>query len=283
MAVLPPEEAARTGQFPARPSRRPVAGKPRPGRQRPSPDAGAAARRGGAGLRRERHLVHLAGAGPGRRRLARGAVGAGARPAAHAGRARLSVRAGRPARSTSGRAGEEGIEVPPGLARAIAAIEGPAYGLDSLWNARGWNRPAAALFIGWLGGPASATCCATFSRARWRRKMIVDWPARDAVCSPSSAPISAATWRMPRCRRWSRTCGGRSALFTQCWTEHAVVDRTGGERIFDHPTRGPPQLRADRLRAGQPARLQAGDAGTRNAAQASDEAPGLISGYHPGE
>ena len=30
----------------------------------------------------------------------------------------------------------------------------------------------------------------------------------------------------------------KSALFAQCWTEHAVVDRTGGERIFDHPRQG---------------------------------------------
>ena len=30
----------------------------------------------------------------------------------------------------------------------------------------------------------------------------------------------------------------RSALFAQCWTEHAVVDRTGGERTFDHPRKG---------------------------------------------
>jgi len=30
----------------------------------------------------------------------------------------------------------------------------------------------------------------------------------------------------------------RSALFRQCWSEHAVVDRAGGERIFDHPREG---------------------------------------------
>ena len=63
----------------------------------------------------------------------------------------------------SGRAGEEGMDVPPALARAIAAIDGPAYLLDSLWNARAWNRPAAACSSAGSTAPAIATCCATSS------------------------------------------------------------------------------------------------------------------------
>jgi hypothetical protein len=30
----------------------------------------------------------------------------------------------------------------------------------------------------------------------------------------------------------------RSRFFARCWSEHAVMDRTGGERTFDHPRQG---------------------------------------------
>ena len=48
------DEAARTGRLPARPSRPPVAGKPRPADRRAATHARPAARGGGAGLRHER-------------------------------------------------------------------------------------------------------------------------------------------------------------------------------------------------------------------------------------
>jgi len=82
----------------------------------------------------------------------------------------------------SGRPGEEGMDVPPALARAISAIDGPAYLLDSLWNARAWNRPAAGLFVGWLDGALDGTGDRNLLRYVFlspvARKIIPDWQAR---------------------------------------------------------------------------------------------------------
>jgi transcriptional regulator with XRE-family HTH domain len=178
----------------------------------------------------------------------------------------------------SGRGGDEGMDVPPALARAIAAIDGPAYLLDSLWNARAWNRPAAALFVGWLDGAHHATGDRNLLRYVFlspvARKIIPDWQARArrvlAEFQPASRGRRAAgagrgSTQPKRAVRpvLDRACRGRSHRRRACLPASAP---------------GPPQLPADRLRAGQPARLQAGDAGARNTAQAP--APPLISCYH---
>ena len=62
----------------------------------------------------------------------------------------------------------------------------PAYLLDSLWNARAWNRPAADLFVGWLDGALDGALDGTGDRNLLRyvflspvaRRIIPDWQAR---------------------------------------------------------------------------------------------------------
>jgi transcriptional regulator with XRE-family HTH domain len=138
----------------------------------------------------------------------------------------------------SSRAGEEGMDVPPALARAIAAIDGPAYLLDSLWNARAWNRPAAALFVGWLDGTSDRNLLRYVFLSPVARKIIPDWQARARRVLAEFRADSSRHLEDAELQALVEDLRGRSALFAQCWTEHAVVDRTGGERIFDHPREG---------------------------------------------
>lgn len=146
----------------------------------------------------------------------------------------------------SGRADDEGMDVPPALARAIAAINGPAYLLDSLWNARAWNRQAAALFVGWLDGALDGGLDGIGDRNLLRyvflspvaRKIIPDWQARARRVLAEFRADSSRHLEDAGLQMLVEDLRGRSALFKQCWTEHAVVDRTGGERIFDHPRKG---------------------------------------------
>ena len=140
--------------------------------------------------------------------------------------------------SLSSRAGEEGMDVPPALARAIAAIDGPAYLLDSLWSARAWNRPAAALFVGWLDGASDRNLLRYVFLSPVARKVIPDWQARARRVLAEFRADSSRHLEDAALQALVEDLRGRSALFTQCWTEHAVVDRTGGERIFDHPRKG---------------------------------------------
>ncbi len=146
----------------------------------------------------------------------------------------------------SGSTDKGGMDVPPALARAIAAIDSPAYLLDSLWNARAWNRPAASLFVGWLDGALDGTGDATGDRNLLRyvflspvaRRIIPDWQTRARRVLAEFRADSSRHLEDADLQSLVEDLRGRSALFTQCWTEHAVVDRTGGERAFDHPRKG---------------------------------------------
>src|SRR5262245_5523399 len=69
---------------------------------------------------------------------------------------------------------EPGMDVPAGLARAVAAIDGPAYVLDPLWNARAWNKPAARLFVGWLDGRSDRNLLRHVFLSPIARKVIPD-------------------------------------------------------------------------------------------------------------
>src|SRR5205814_6405251 len=120
------------------------------------------------------------------------------------------------------------MDVPPALARAIAAINGPAYLLDSLWNARAWNRPAAGLFVGWLDGGSDRNLLRYVFLSPVARRIIPDWQARARRVlaefrADSSRHLEDATLQalVDDLRR-------RSRLFARCWSEHAVMDRTGG-------------------------------------------------------
>jgi hypothetical protein len=130
------------------------------------------------------------------------------------------------------------MDVPPALARAIAAIDGPAYLLDSLWNARAWNRPAAALFVGWLDRSSDRNLLRYVFLSPVARTVIPDWQARARRVLAEFRADSSRHLEDASLQALVEDLRGRSALFAQCWTEHAVVDRTGGERIFDHPRKG---------------------------------------------
>ncbi len=133
---------------------------------------------------------------------------------------------------------EGAMDVPASLGRAVAAIDGPAYILDSLWNARAWNRQAARLFVGWLDGTSDRNLLRYVFLSPTARKVIPEWQARarrvlaefraDSSRHLEDAGLQAVVEDLRR----------RSAFFARCWSEHAVVDRAGGERTFDHPKLG---------------------------------------------
>lgn len=131
-----------------------------------------------------------------------------------------------------------GMDVAASLGRAVAAIDGPAYILDSLWNARAWNKQAARLFVGWLDGRSDHNLLRYVFLSPTARRVIPDWQTRarrvlaefraDSSRHLDDAALQALVEDLRR----------RSPFFAKCWTEHAVVDRTGGERTFEHPRQG---------------------------------------------
>jgi transcriptional regulator with XRE-family HTH domain len=133
---------------------------------------------------------------------------------------------------------DDGMDVPDALARAVAAIDGPAYLLDSLWNARAWNRPAAGLFIGWLDGAVDRNLLRYIFLSPVARKIIPDWQARARRVLAEFRADTSRHLENAALQTLIEDLRRRSPAFARYWTEHAVVDRTGGERSFDHPREG---------------------------------------------
>ena len=120
---------------------------------------------------------------------------------------------------------------------AVNAMAAPAYLLDRLWRARAWNEPAAQLFAGWLGGAERCLLAYVFLD-RAARAFIIDWENRarrlvaefraDTGRSPDDPALSALVERLQ----------AGSADFTRFWSDHAVLAREGGARMFNHPRDG---------------------------------------------
>jgi hypothetical protein len=100
---------------------------------------------------------------------------------------------------------------------------------------RSCRRPASALFVGWLDGTSDRNLLRYVFLSPVARKIIPDWQARARRVLAEFRADSSRHLEDADLQALVEDLRGRSALFAQCWTEHAVVDRTGGERTFDHP------------------------------------------------
>lgn len=133
---------------------------------------------------------------------------------------------------------DDGMDVAASLGRAVTAVDGPAYILDSLWNARAWNKQAARLFVGWLDGGSDRNLLRYVFMSPTARKVIPDWQARARRVLAEFRADSSRHLEDAALQALVEDLRGRSAFFAKCWSEHAVVDREGGERTFDHPRQG---------------------------------------------
>lgn len=133
---------------------------------------------------------------------------------------------------------DDGMDVAASLSRAVAAIDGPAYILDSLWNARAWNKQAGRLFVGWLDGRSDHNLLRYVFLSPTARKVIPDWQTRARRVLAEFRADSSRHLEDASLQALVEDLRRRSPFFAKCWTEHAVVDRTGGERTFDHPRQG---------------------------------------------
>jgi transcriptional regulator with XRE-family HTH domain len=123
------------------------------------------------------------------------------------------------------------------LRDAVNAIAAPAYLLDRVWRARVWNDAAAQLFADWFGSGELCLLAYVFLNVS-ARTFIADWENRarrlvaelraDTGRSPDDADLKALVDRL--------RAGSRD--FAAFWSDHAVLAREGGARLFNHPRDG---------------------------------------------
>ncbi|WP_018183070.1 helix-turn-helix transcriptional regulator [Kaistia granuli] len=143
-------------------------------------------------------------------------------------------------------AGDASADVlPAGLPATLDALPTPAYVLDRAWTALAWNAAAAHLFSGWLDGasaPGSVSCENNLLRYIFRvplaRTVIHDWATRARRVAAEFRADYSRHLESPEMRALVDELSRASPFFAEAWEAHAVVDREGGLRTFDHPVDG---------------------------------------------
>jgi len=158
--------------------------------------------------------------------------------------------------AVAGRADPEQAEahddaMPEELAPIVAALAMPAYLIDRAWTARAWNGPAARLFIGWLDDAGERNLLRFIFLDPAARRLIADWDIRARRVAAEFRADYSRHLAAPEMRDLVGQLAEASPLFAEAWEAHAVVEREGGLRLFDHPVDGRIAFRQTTL---QPAR-----------------------------
>jgi transcriptional regulator with XRE-family HTH domain len=146
---------------------------------------------------------------------------------------------------------------PQQLSALVREVRIPAYILDRHWDAIAWNRPAAELFVDWLGSgghaPGRADSAGPIAPAgptpernllryvfldERATRFIVNWEER-ARRLVAEYRADTAGWRDDPVRKAfvHELCLASSA-FESAWSSQQVRSREGGLRAFQHPKRG---------------------------------------------
>lgn len=128
--------------------------------------------------------------------------------------------------------------LPAQLADCVHSITAPAYILDRCWNVLAWNQSLLQLFNGWPANAVNPNLLRYIFMEPAARALIVDWEQRasrgvaefraDAGVHADEADVAALLQELLT----------SSPVFAHWWTRHAVVDREGGLREFQHPKQG---------------------------------------------
>jgi transcriptional regulator with XRE-family HTH domain len=128
-------------------------------------------------------------------------------------------------------------DLPDGLQSLVAAIATPAYLLDRAWTALAWNEPAARLFVGWLDEADHNLLRYVFLHPG-ARALLIDWEERALRLAAEFRADHSRHLAAPETRALVDELRGKSPFFAHAWEAHAVTDREGGERTFNHPVDG---------------------------------------------
>jgi transcriptional regulator with XRE-family HTH domain len=123
---------------------------------------------------------------------------------------------------------------PADLLAMLQAISEPAYLLDRIWNACGWNRAAAELFTGWLGAAEPNLLRYVFLDPA-AQAFIVGWGGRARRLVAEFRADTARRAEDADIARLVDDLRRQSPAFARFWADQTVLAREGGERIFHHP------------------------------------------------
>jgi transcriptional regulator with XRE-family HTH domain len=127
---------------------------------------------------------------------------------------------------------------PPGALQVmLRATAAPAYLMDRLWCARGWNDAAGRLFSPWFGSGEACLLRYVFLQPT-ARDFIEGWEDRGRRLVAEFRADTALTPDDPGIVELVGDLSARSNAFASFWNDHEVRGREGGVRVFNHPSDG---------------------------------------------
>ncbi|WP_165720828.1 helix-turn-helix transcriptional regulator [Bordetella trematum] len=124
------------------------------------------------------------------------------------------------------------------LQECVDAIAAPAYVLDRAWNVLASNPAMQKLFDHWPQREPEPNLLRYIFLDPAARDLVVDWEQRARRVVAEFRADAGAHLDEPDVRLLLDALNRDSAVFAHWWTRHAVVEREGGLREFQHPRRG---------------------------------------------
>lgn len=129
-------------------------------------------------------------------------------------------------------------EAPEFLRECVNAITAPAYVLDRVWNVLVYNEPMRELFDHWPVRDPNPNLLHYIFLDPSARHLVVDWDQRARrVVAEFRADVGVHVDE-PDVLALIDQLNRDSDVFSHWWTRHAVVEREGGLREFQHPREG---------------------------------------------
>ncbi|HSD36348.1 MAG TPA: helix-turn-helix transcriptional regulator [Rhodocyclaceae bacterium] len=129
---------------------------------------------------------------------------------------------------------------PEALSALLDDIAAPAYIMGRYWDMLAWNKPAAALFTGWLDLPdeRAPNLLSFVFTSPTARALLVDWEIRARRITAEFRADCRTRLEEPALQKLVEELTQASPEFAQFWKQHDVLERQGGQRDFRHPKRG---------------------------------------------
>ena len=124
------------------------------------------------------------------------------------------------------------------LQDSVDAISVPAYVLDRCWNLMAYNPQMRELFDDWPVRDAAPNLLRYIFLDPAARHLVVDWEQRARRVVAEFRADAGAHLDEEDVRALLDDLTRASPAFGHWWTRHAVIEREGGLRDFDHPRMG---------------------------------------------
>ncbi|WP_094843991.1 helix-turn-helix transcriptional regulator [Bordetella genomosp. 11] len=124
------------------------------------------------------------------------------------------------------------------LDASVEAIDAPAYVLDRAWNVMAYNEPMRDLFDNWPAIDPAPNLLRYIFLDPAARGLVVDWEQRARRAVAEFRHDAGPHLDEQDVRELLDPLLRDSPAFEHWWTRHAVVEREGGLREFQHPRQG---------------------------------------------